>query len=549
MHRALAIQDILSSILDQLSTTYNRDHRSELAALARTCRTFKEPALNELWNTLENLSPLVRCIPEASYRAFSESGGIAVRSFHIFCYNAWFSECLLFFSGHSTDQHGFSRPLTQTDLATLQGYTCRIRCVIHFNAGLDWESVRTFLNLPTTEPLFPNLRTLFCICPDKTMPLLCFPLPSLVRLSVCIPYSHWPSSSLELFPALSPGVQTLSISVPHTVSPFTAKFQPSYVSRWQNLSSLCCLGVMLDVDNLVYLSRTPTSTKLEFSLSATLPALDSPLVFSKLRELLLHSKSLGPISQLLSQIQLPGITSFAASIDDCPSSQDLTSFLADILISNSGHTIVSLELNQILHCRVGDVPRSGISLGFDDLRSCMAFSHLRDLEIDIASDIALTDTDLLTLASAWPKLQHLIINSNWGWNMKGGITPGGFIELLRTCRSLRTITLRFDTRGYTEVLSSQVPTSFGWTFPPDVSINALDSAIEAESVPAVAAFFCGLAACFGSRFTLWAWDCISVMEFQMRDEYVRRWHEVERQVDEALGRRAEYSNCNCTERY
>ena len=39
----------------------------DMLSLARTCRAFKEPALDILWARLEDLSPLVRCLPEASY--------------------------------------------------------------------------------------------------------------------------------------------------------------------------------------------------------------------------------------------------------------------------------------------------------------------------------------------------------------------------------------------------------------------------------------------------------------------------------------------------
>ena len=35
------------------------------AALARTCRTFREPVLDVLREVLYDLSPLARCIPEA----------------------------------------------------------------------------------------------------------------------------------------------------------------------------------------------------------------------------------------------------------------------------------------------------------------------------------------------------------------------------------------------------------------------------------------------------------------------------------------------------
>ena len=34
------------------------------AALAKTCRRFKEPALNALWKDMDSFMPLVLCLPE-----------------------------------------------------------------------------------------------------------------------------------------------------------------------------------------------------------------------------------------------------------------------------------------------------------------------------------------------------------------------------------------------------------------------------------------------------------------------------------------------------
>lgn len=59
MHHALEIQEILLIIFGQC-------HPPDTAALARTCRAFKEPALDVLWEVLCDLSPLAQCLPEAS---------------------------------------------------------------------------------------------------------------------------------------------------------------------------------------------------------------------------------------------------------------------------------------------------------------------------------------------------------------------------------------------------------------------------------------------------------------------------------------------------
>ena len=89
MYRALEIEDIPFDIFQRLSLPHMRGPAriratSDLAALARTCRAFKEPALNLLWRTLIDLSPLARCLPEASCRSSFEpddSCSAVVRSF------------------------------------------------------------------------------------------------------------------------------------------------------------------------------------------------------------------------------------------------------------------------------------------------------------------------------------------------------------------------------------------------------------------------------------------------------------------------------------
>ena len=86
MHHALRLEEILLNIFGQCYSPCRNKQRTQratadLAALARTCRTFKEPALDVLWTELVNLSPLARCLPEASHRIYP---GYAVGRFLVF---------------------------------------------------------------------------------------------------------------------------------------------------------------------------------------------------------------------------------------------------------------------------------------------------------------------------------------------------------------------------------------------------------------------------------------------------------------------------------
>ncbi|KAF8550070.1 hypothetical protein OG21DRAFT_1514486 [Imleria badia] len=113
------------------------------------------------------------------------------------------------------------------------------------------------------------------------------------------------------------------------------------------------------------------------------------------------------------------------------------------------------------------------------------------------------DSELLALALAWPHLEDLLINLSWGWSTLGGITPNGLLQLLQKCPSLAWITLAIDTRGYTELPPSGLLASLGLTSPRTIYLDVLDSVIQAESVPAVAAFL-GCTPCSTFSFTAWA---------------------------------------------
>jgi len=73
MHRALYVEDIIHDVFfyiqfhSPIIMLPDLQSQIDFLSLARTCRTFKEPALDILWERLEDLSPLVRCLPEASW--------------------------------------------------------------------------------------------------------------------------------------------------------------------------------------------------------------------------------------------------------------------------------------------------------------------------------------------------------------------------------------------------------------------------------------------------------------------------------------------------
>ena len=344
-----------------------------------------------------------------------------------------------------TKCYSFGRPLTQIEWGILRSYTHRIRSITGGYA-LDWESVATFLRPPATDPLFPNLRYLYVGFPAEATHLLSMPLPSLVSLNLAFidrVNSDILRGSLEQASKFSPNISELWIQV-HRRDTSLSKFLSGCVCRWRNLQTLFCSGIALDKDALVNLSRISALTQLTFLLNDTsvgeITSSALPFVFSNLHYFTLYSEFLDLTSRCLSRLQLPAITDFAAIVSNCPSKLDVSSFLASLQTLGADHTIQRLEL---YHEITSYNPYIGIDsqhvLILEDLQPCMAFTNLRSMYLDIGWDVGLTSSDLLKLALAWPSLEDLVINREWGWNTPSGISPHGLLQLLQTCRSLNRI--------------------------------------------------------------------------------------------------------------
>ncbi|KAF8441627.1 hypothetical protein L210DRAFT_3537733 [Boletus edulis BED1] len=269
-----------------------------------------------------------------------------------------------------------------------------------------------------------------------------------------------------------------------------SNFFTSRIFRWQNLQTVSCIKVALDADALVHLSSIPALTELTCTVSAALadqvtPSY-SPLIFSNVSNLIFYSDLLESISRLLSRTRLPAVRIFAPIIGSRPSKMDLSSFLSALYTSDIADTVQELYVNQVGSSEDTDVTedRKPI-LALKDLQPLMALSKLRHFSINIEWNVDLSNSDLLTVTSAWPRLELLHINHDWAWNMPGGITPDGLLQLLQQCPSLHFMSLAMDTRNFTEVPPSLESVK--------LTISILDSALEQASVQAIAAFFTGIA--------------------------------------------------------
>ncbi|KAF8441630.1 hypothetical protein L210DRAFT_3644884 [Boletus edulis BED1] len=372
MHRALEIPEILLNIFGHLYYP-----TTDLAALVRTCRAFKDPALDVLWETLYDLSPLAQCVPEASKLLWTARGNPDSYIGPSKCYS-------------------FYRSLTQNEWDILRSYTRRIRSITSLH-GLNRQSLKRLWRPPIPEPLFPNIRHLYFEYTHRAVHFLLMPFPSLIFLNVEVQNLRLFEDSIKSLAKTSSCLCQLLIYADLPTGVNTDFFDPIFIRQWRNLQTLVCPENFYGHDHSC--STFPDQ----------IPPSDSPLVFSNLNRWVLRSQSLYSISCLLSQTRLPAVTAFFASTECCPSRVDLSAFFTGVQTSGFGHCVQELYLTQSIPGRMDLLGNTHV-LGFEDLRPCMAFSNLRYLDLGIDWQVDLTDNELLLLTSTWPHLEKFSIN-------------------------------------------------------------------------------------------------------------------------------------------
>ncbi|KAH9941996.1 hypothetical protein B0H21DRAFT_696585 [Amylocystis lapponica] len=111
MHPALLIDEILKIILELCAEWHPRDYNWTLYQVALSCKAWKDPALDELWRRLPDVTPLIRLLPE-------HCPYIRIRT------------------------------LRDVDLTTFHSYASRVRHIKHNQAVIIFSAFRGLLALP-----------------------------------------------------------------------------------------------------------------------------------------------------------------------------------------------------------------------------------------------------------------------------------------------------------------------------------------------------------------------------------------------------------------
>ncbi|KAG2343030.1 hypothetical protein BDR05DRAFT_316721 [Suillus weaverae] len=303
--------------------------RKTLLALALTCKSFTEPALDLLWRHLDGLEPLIRCLPQSLWKQDKEK----LEFQRTMTLDDWSIFCKYNYRIHSLDHH-----CHETYLAYKERAIC------------DTEISRALSCPPFSLPLLPNLTSLtWTEASDETFHYIrLFVTPQLTKLNISahalsahVPFTFGPSeqSILSSIAQSCPSVSHFVFARDGYRSTESVGDTSTVLQRWSHLTSVRT-GTVSEAA-LLHLSNLPSLRILKFQLppipisAATQKLLQRP-AFCTLQELDVTCKSLVILEAFLEKLTItPKVLSFTITHGVVPHGPCQLLFL---IYSMSAHT-------------------------------------------------------------------------------------------------------------------------------------------------------------------------------------------------------------------
>ncbi|KAG2339891.1 hypothetical protein BDR05DRAFT_967506 [Suillus weaverae] len=439
MHICFLATEIILHIISHIYRDHNgRAKRVTLAALARTCRKFKEPALDSLWKDISGFKPLISCLPEG-VSSTNVQGGVT-----------------------------FNRPLSNSEWRLLDRYARRIHSFTVSTYNLDALNdrvVQALISAPSVTPLLSNLRNLvWCDNQEHFFPLLRTLFGSTITSmklgSRSSPPTFASSALLASLGARCPSIRELDC----TCCGDSEESSDVIVEALCGLQKLFHLETgVLHTRDFVRMASLPSLKCMHFDLmkyDINETQLNSiPVNFSQLDEVRITSPSPSILYHCLKNIRCLSCQSLKIAINCDPFDDTSTAqsqlyrlFKLEIadLISLSECFSPALEgLIFELAYEFDDfndedtLANRRFALGFDVIAPLLSFSRLTDFRLDWICTSAIDDTSLKTLAQSWPQLEIFYFGGSVPWLIPPSLTSIGFIHLIHHCPRLRSIQMSF----------------------------------------------------------------------------------------------------------
>ncbi|KAH7915566.1 hypothetical protein BJ138DRAFT_1077244 [Hygrophoropsis aurantiaca] len=411
MHPCLSVQELLSIIFAHLKL----GSKNTLVALARTCKTFQEPALNELYAEVEGFDCFLQCLPRTLWVI-------------------------------NLGKLNFTRPMDPRDWCTLQNYARRVQTLCydsrHYYAPCIEEEVFRSLCFCPTSALFPKIqKVVWEHAPDYSTHFIRFIIGPIVN------YVSTTFNPLLMHSYASLGIMCPNITSFHLHARRFSKDIPSLPSNllhmWKRLENVSIAQPSLS--NLQHLASLKSLKTLSISWNFPPKKMTKQdfgeNTFSQLRHLSIHSyKSLAICSNLLESMSETAISPNtlelrAEEVVDDYSFSRLISLLTEKCSHQDMHSITIRANTKKDGSHIVNLPA---------FRPLLSFKNLTHFSVRCPDTFDLNDQGLKEIATAWPHLEVLDMASSWVWDRRPRITLPGLIPLLAHCPHLHTLSLGID---------------------------------------------------------------------------------------------------------
>ncbi|OJA13359.1 hypothetical protein AZE42_04502 [Rhizopogon vesiculosus] len=419
--------DIFTIIRDDEAFGWANPSRnnSTIAALARTCRAFKEPALDVLWKNMDRLKPLISCLPEGVKVATNGKMSLRRPPFAV----EW-----MIFGQYARRIHSLTiccSGLNEISDLVVEALVSALSSVMVPNlCTLEW--------LDDRGSFFPLLRTL--LVPTITSITL--------RSNLWQPWKPSFSKSAVL---ASLGSRCPSLRNLHCVygDPYETSDTVSEAVRGCHKLVHIKTGV-LNTQALTHLASLPSLKSLRFLLSHHTvddipPANSIPTFTSKLDDVSITAISYAHLTRCFRNVRFMSCQSVVLSISSIEPYHPL--HIPDLIISFSECFSPVLEQLRV-QTKFDDESESTLNdhrlaFGFNVIAPLLQFSRLTKLDLNWLCTSDVDDEAFKDMIQSWPLLEEFSFGSGNHWLVPPSLTFIGLVHLIQHCRNLSYVEIRF----------------------------------------------------------------------------------------------------------
>ncbi|KAG5649333.1 hypothetical protein H0H81_004578 [Sphagnurus paluster] len=428
MHRCLHIPEIFSLIC-----THCR--RADAVALARTCRAFYEPAHDRIWAHLEDLKPLIMCMPEDLWQNSNEED--------------------LF------QDFVFQRPILPSDWSGFEKHARRVRSIASCtHSYLDRADFYSLTVSAAGRTLFPKLQeidwsdTSSGHVADTFAFVVPFLGPHLLHVKLfarTMPIALLQLAVVVTLPARCPYLKTLAVNhYEMCMSAASASVLSTAICSFSYLESATVCDISFTAFRHLASLPTLTSLLLRLNIENFTDTDTDLLAFPALRDFCLYSSlKISSCARLIDRMGCSNLQLLDIECREGVSQGDWPALISAIHRRVPASTLTSLSIRNTtqsgLELALWDAQAEHTPQTFSDIQPLLAFPRLTFLCLEAVRGFDLDDAAVAALARALPCLRTLRIE---GVSVRHNprTTAQSLLALAEGCAHLDTLGINVDAR-------------------------------------------------------------------------------------------------------